>query len=159
MFGKSNSKPAAEVRPAKPPSSNVPSIIAQGFTVKGNIACDGDIQLDGTVEGALQTQSLTIGVSGEVHGEVLARRVRILGKVVGPIRASAVELGRTARVIGDIRYETLTVEPEAQVDGHLQRVDDAAAAETTAPAALALVHDVAKVSEGAKNKVSEGAKK
>ena len=150
MFGKSNSKPVAEARPAKATSSNVPSIIAQGFSVKGNIACDGDIQLDGTVEGALHTYSLTIGVTGEVRGEVTAKRVRVLGRVVGPIRASAVELGRTARVTGDIRYETLTVEPEAQVDGHLQRLDDASAAEATAPAALALVHDVAKVGEGAK---------
>lgn len=150
MFGKSNSKPAVEVRPAKPPSSNVPSIIAQGFSVKGNIACDGDIQLDGAVEGTIQTQSLTIGVSGEVRGEVTAKRLRVLGKVTGPIRAGAVELGRTARVVGDIRYETLTVEPEAQVDGHLQRIDDASLPEAAVTASLALVHDVAKVSEGAK---------
>jgi cytoskeletal protein CcmA (bactofilin family) len=151
MFGKSNSKPTVEVRPVKPAMSNIPSIIAQGFSVKGNITCDGDIQLDGTVEGALQTKSLTIGVSGEVRGEVTAQRVRVLGRVVGPIRAGAVELGRTARVIGDIRYETLTVEPEAQVDGHLQRIEDAGAAiEALVPAGLALVHDVAKVGEGAK---------
>ena len=77
--------------------------------------------------------------------EIVADRVRILGKVFGPIRASAVELGRTARVVGDIRYETLTVEPEAHVDGHLQRVDAATAvAADREPGSLALVHDVAK---------------
>jgi cytoskeletal protein CcmA (bactofilin family) len=128
----------------------VPSIIAQGFAVKGNIVCDGDIQLDGTVEGTLHTQSVTVGASGEVRGEITGKRVRVLGKVVGPIRAVAVELGRTARVVGDIRYETLTVEPEAQVDGHLQRIDDASTAEAASPAGLALVHDFAKVGEGAK---------
>jgi len=145
MFGKSNSKPATETRPVtKPAASNVPSILAVGFAIKGNIACEGDIQLDGTVEGAIRTHALTVGVSGEVRGEIAAERVRILGKVFGPIRATAVELGRTARVVGDIRYETLTVEPEAQVDGHLQRIDSAAAAADREPAGLALVHDIAK---------------
>lgn len=146
MFGKSNSKPATETRPVTKPSvSNVPSILAAGFAIKGNIACEGDIQLDGNIEGTIRTHALTVGVSGEVRGEIVADRVRILGKVFGPIRASAVELGRTARVVGDIRYETLTVEPEAHVDGHLQRVDSATAvAADREPGSLALVHDVAK---------------
>lgn len=151
MFGKSNSKPMVEARPVKPASSNVPSIIAKGLSIKGNIVCDGDIQIDGTVEGILHTHSLTVGASGDVRGEITGKRVRILGKVVGPIRAVAVELGRTARVVGDIRYETLTVEPEAQVDGHLQRIDDASATEAVLPAGgLALVHDFAKIGEGVK---------
>jgi cytoskeletal protein CcmA (bactofilin family) len=143
MFGKSN-RPAPETRPVKTASASVPSIISAGFNVKGNIACDGDIQLDGSVEGAIRTKSLTIGATGEVRGEIVAERIRILGKVFGPIRASSVDLGRSARVVGDIRYETLTVEPEAQVDGHLQRIDDSAAALDRDPAPLALVHDVAK---------------
>jgi cytoskeletal protein CcmA (bactofilin family) len=143
MFGKSNSKPSPEVRPAKPSGPSVPSIISAGFAVKGDVDCDGDIQLDGRVEGTVRTKSLTIGVTGEVRGEITADRVRIIGKVFGPIRAKAVDLGRTAQVVGDIRYETLTVEQEAQVDGHIQRVEEANAIERDL-APLALVHDLAK---------------
>jgi cytoskeletal protein CcmA (bactofilin family) len=141
MFGKSN-KPVVDARVQKAASPSVPSIISAGLSLKGDITCDGDIQLDGRVEGVIRTKSLTIGGTGEVRGEISAERVRVLGKVFGPIRAKAIDLGRTAQVVGDIRYETLTVEQEAQVDGHIQRVEESAAREQAAP--LALVHDLTK---------------
>jgi cytoskeletal protein CcmA (bactofilin family) len=144
MFGRSNSRTPVEQRApvAKPQGPSIPSIVAAGFQVKGDIVCDGDIQLDGRVEGTVKTQTLTIGATGEVRGEVIADRVRVLGKVYGPIKAKGVELGRSARVVGDIRYETLTVESEAQVDGHIQRVDESLAVDREAT--LALVHDSSK---------------
>lgn len=143
MFGRSNRTPVEQRAPvAKPQGPSIPSIVAAGFQVKGDILCDGDIQLDGRVEGTVKTQTLTIGATGEVRGEVIADRVRVLGKVYGPIKAKGVELGRSARVVGDIRYETLTVESEAQVDGHIQRVDESLTGDREVP--LSLVHDATK---------------
>jgi cytoskeletal protein CcmA (bactofilin family) len=142
MFGKSN-KPAPDVRAAKASNPSVPSIISASLSIKGDIVCEGDIQLDGRVEGVIRTKSLTIGATGEVRGEITAERVRVLGKVFGPIRAKSIDLGRSAQVVGDIRYETLTVEQEAQVDGHIQRIEDAAGTGREA-APLALVHDLGK---------------
>lgn len=142
MFGKSN-KPAVEARAPKASGPSVPSIISASLSLKGDIVCEGDIQLDGRVEGMVRTKSLTIGATGEVRGEITAERVRVLGKVFGPIRAKSIDLGRTAQVVGDIRYETLTVEQEAQVDGHIQRIEDASVAGRD-PAPLALVHDLGK---------------
>ena len=144
MFGRSNRTPPVEQRApvAKPQGPFIPSIVAAGFQVKGDIVCDGDIQLDGRIEGTIKTHTLTIGATGEVRGEVTAERVRVLGKVYGPIKAKAVELGRSARVVGDIRYETLTVESEAQVDGHIQRTDESLDGEREST--LALVHDSTK---------------
>ncbi len=142
MFGKSN-KHVPDTRAQKAAGGpSVPSIISSGLSLKGDINCDGDIQLDGRVEGVIRTKSLTIGATGEVRGEITADRVRVMGKVFGPIRAKAIDLGRTAQVVGDIRYETLTVEQEAQVDGHIQRVEELNAARDQAP--LALVHDLGK---------------
>jgi cytoskeletal protein CcmA (bactofilin family) len=143
MFGKSN-KPVTGGQPAKPNGPTVPSIISASLSLKGDIVCEGDIQLDGRVEGVVRTKSLTIGVTGEVRGEITADRVRVLGKVFGPIRAKSIDLGRTAQVVGDIRYETLTVEQEAQVDGHIQRIEDVAGVAGRDPAPLALVHDLGK---------------
>lgn len=142
MFGKSN-KPAVEARTPKASGPSVPSIISASLSLKGDIVCEGDIQLDGRVEGMVRTKSLTIGATGEVRGEITAERVRVLGKVFGPIRAKSIDLGRTAQVVGDIRYETLTVEQEAQVDGHIQRIEDASVSGRD-PAPLALVHDLGK---------------
>jgi len=142
VFGKSNRAPVEATRApaAKPQSPSIPSIIAAGFSVKGDVNCDGDIQLDGRIEGVVKTNTMTIGATGEVRGEIVAERIRILGKVFGPIKAKAIELGRTARVVGDIRYETLTVESEAQVDGHIQRQDDGLQVDRDSP--LALVVDI-----------------
>ena len=142
MFGKSN-KPVTDVRATKASNPSVPSIISASLSIKGDIVCEGDIQLDGRVEGVIRTKSLTIGAAGEVRGEITAERVRVLGKVFGPIRAKSIDLGRSAQVVGDIRYETLTVEQEAQVDGHIQRIEDASGAGRDA-APLALVHDLGK---------------
>jgi cytoskeletal protein CcmA (bactofilin family) len=144
MFGKSNRAPveAARVPAVKAQGPSIPSIVAAGFAVKGDVTCEGDIQLDGRIEGTVKTQTLTIGATGEVRGEIVAERIRVLGKVFGPIKAKAVELGRTARVVGDIRYETLTVESEAQVDGHIQRQDENLQVDRDSP--LALVVDIAK---------------
>lgn len=44
-----------------------------------------------------------------------------------------------ARVVGDIRYETLAIEAEAQIDGHIQRTGEGF--DEDREATLALVHD------------------
>ena len=68
MFGRSNSRTPVEQRApvTKPQGPSIPSIVAAGFQVKGDIVCDGDIQLDGRIEGTIKTHTLTIGATGEV---------------------------------------------------------------------------------------------
>jgi cytoskeletal protein CcmA (bactofilin family) len=118
----------------------MPSIISTDFRVIGNVTSEGDVQLDGTIDGNLKAKSLVVGPSGSIRGEVKADRIQIQGSVTGPIRARTVEIAKTAKVMGDVFYESLTVETGALIDGACKRWDaekgDARPATDAKPAGL-----------------------
>lgn len=102
----------------------MPTIIGADFRVKGDISCEGDIQLEGTVDGNIKSVRLTVGETGIVNGDVSAEGVRVHGKIVGTIKAQTVELAGTGHVTGDILHQSLSVENGAFVNGHCRRLAD-----------------------------------
>ncbi len=102
----------------------MPTIIGADFRVKGDISCEGDIQLEGTVDGNIRSVRLTVGETGIVNGDVDAEGVRVHGKVVGTIRAKTVELAGTAHVTGDILHERMSMENGAFLNGHCRRINE-----------------------------------
>ena len=102
----------------------MPTIIGADFRVKGDISCEGDIQLEGTVDGNIKSVRLTVGETGIVNGDVNAEGVRVQGKVVGTIKAQTVDLAGTGHVTGDILHERLSVENGAFLNGHCRRMSD-----------------------------------
>src|SRR4051812_38033596 len=79
----------------------VASLIAEGVQIKGDLITEGDLHLDGALEGDLRTGQLTIGETGSVTGSVYADSIEIRGRVRGVICARQVRLWATARVDGD----------------------------------------------------------
>ena len=115
-------------RPNGKPSggkSAMPSIISAQLGVTGNLVSDGDIQIDGKVEGDVKTSRLTIGESGSVMGSVTAETLLISGAVSGQVRAKTVTLTRTARVQGDIWHDNIAIEAGAQFEGTCKRLNAA----------------------------------
>ena len=104
--------------------SKAPSILSADLSVKGSIASEGEVQLDGSVDGDVRAVTLTIGEEASVNGEVIAENVVVRGRIVGSIRARQVQLASTARVEGDIIHATLAVESGAYFDGHCRRNSD-----------------------------------
>jgi cytoskeletal protein CcmA (bactofilin family) len=117
MFKKGESKPRSEGRSL--------SIIAADMKFVGNVTSEGEIQIDGHVEGDVQCGGLTVGQSGVIKGNVKADSALIRGRIIGEISARAVSLTKTAHVLGDVRHESLTIEPGADIDGHCRRLDKA----------------------------------
>jgi cytoskeletal protein CcmA (bactofilin family) len=93
------------------------SLIAENVSLEGNLASEGDVQLDGAVRGDLKVAHLSIGETGHVEGVVIAEAVEVRGHVAGAITAKTVRLYATARVDGDITHSQLAVEPGAQFAG------------------------------------------
>jgi cytoskeletal protein CcmA (bactofilin family) len=121
MFSKPN-KPANTSTRADSPETPVRkalacSLIAENVSLAGDLASDGDVQLDGAVQGDLRVGHLTIGETGQVEGAITADAVEIRGRVVGTITAKAVRLYPTARVEGDITHLQLAVDAGAQFVG------------------------------------------
>ena len=121
MFSKDKRDPDAPR--AQRPSRNPPSIISASLRIVGNLVSDGDIQVDGTVDGDVQSRSLTISQGAAVNGGISAETVRIDGAVNGHINASNVMLGPTARVLGDIIHASLVIEAGAFLEGHCRRME------------------------------------
>lgn len=101
-----------------------PSIISNDLVVHGNLVATGDIQVDGTVEGDIRSQSLTIGEKASVNGEIVAEDIVIRGRVIGTIRGRRVQLSSTCHVEGDILHEALAVETGAFFEGNCRHSDD-----------------------------------
>ena len=125
MFSKAR-KPEAKLSsqtkksPVKP---KVPSIIGVGLHISGNVKSDGDVQIDGVVDGDVESVLLTIGGSAIVNGCVVAEIIRVAGTVNGEITGRVVELTRTARIAGDINHHSLAIEAGAFVQGLCRCID------------------------------------
>ena len=89
--------------------------------LSGEINFRGMMRVDGKVTGRVASDDGTLIVSsgGRVEAEVSVVVAKISGEVAGDITASErVELGRTARVSGNIQTPALVVEDGAIFDGN-----------------------------------------
>lgn len=131
MFKKSNNNNiihkndtiTKDYSPMKIPANSVPSIISADVIIKGNISTSGEIQLDGTVEGDIKSNSLTIGESGKVKGKITADDVVVKGSVNGSVNGRNIRLEKTARISGDLCHQTLSIEAGAKIEGNLSHQD------------------------------------
>jgi cytoskeletal protein CcmA (bactofilin family) len=114
----------APAQPRKAGRGAAPSILSADAIITGTIACTGDMQIDGRVEGDVRSVSLVIGDKAEIHGEVFAEEVTVRGRVIGRIRARKVQLCATSHVEGDILHEAFSVESGAFFEGNCRHSDD-----------------------------------
>jgi len=109
-------KPVATLKPS------VPSLVSSDLKIVGDLNSDGEIQVDGTIEGDIRTKSMLVGESANIKGEIVADVVRVHGRVNGQIKARSVLLSKTAHVVGDIMHEDLAIETGAFLEGHCKRM-------------------------------------
>jgi cytoskeletal protein CcmA (bactofilin family) len=98
-------------------------LIGKSFVVKGQVSCDGDLYIDGQVEGSVDPKGnrLTIGPNGRVKANVTACAVVVQGKLDGNIQASErVHLKQSAVVVGDIVTQRISIEPGAYIKGSVE---------------------------------------
>lgn len=123
-----------------PKPSNIAGMILIGksFVIKGQVSCDGDLYIDGQVEGSVDPKGncLTIGPDGRLKANVNARAVLVLGKLEGNIQASErVDLKQSAIVVGDIVTQSISIESGAHIKGSIEVHGDAARDKSASAAA------------------------
>jgi cytoskeletal protein CcmA (bactofilin family) len=101
-----------------------PSLLSCDLEVLGDLRCDGEIQIDGTLNGNVSGDSVLVGANAVINGNIVAKTVRVHGHVTGEIRASSVSLSKTAYILGDIMHSDLSIEQGAFLQGHCHRTDD-----------------------------------
>jgi cytoskeletal protein CcmA (bactofilin family) len=100
--------------------TNVINLIGTGTEIKGDINCNGDIRIDGTLNGNLTTRGkVVIGETGKTNGEVSCKNADISGKVEGRIIISELlSLKPSSYIAGDIVTNKLAIEPGARFTGN-----------------------------------------
>lgn len=105
--------------------SVVDTLVGSGSRVNGDLHFEGGCHIDGTVKGSVSADPesssvLSISEDGGVEGGVMVPYVVLHGIVRGDVYASQrVELGPTARVIGNVYYNLIEMAIGAEINGKL----------------------------------------
>ncbi len=96
------------------------TIVGTSVKLKGTLKSDGDITVDGSVNGEIKTTkgAVNIGPNAHVIANIKAKRVTIAGTVQGNIEAvERLTLTETGRVYGDIVANLLSISAGAIFTG------------------------------------------
>lgn len=123
MFSKKRAETAAPTQARSKSmghsSNGTFSVIGADVTIIGNVTASADLHVDGVIEGDLACTSIVQGESSNVTGAIEAESARLAGSVKGSIKSRELVILKTARIDGDVSYDTLTIEQGAHVDGRL----------------------------------------
>ena len=137
--GNGAAKAAEKTRPAPAAGEATQSVVSGNFQIVGDLTCHDVLLIEGSVEGNIECEMLTVGPSGRIKGEIRADTVLLSGTLIGAIEARVLTLSSTAKAEGNLAVaESLGVEPGATFDGTCRRgtVGEAAASpRPTKPAA------------------------
>jgi len=102
------------------------TIIGASIKVKGNFQGQGNIIIEGMLEGSLKTEAnLFIGDSARVIANIESKDASINGEVKGNIKSRGyLALGGTAKIFGDIQYGEISIEKGAVINGQLLMLSD-----------------------------------
>ena len=111
------------------------TIISRGVKIEGKIASNGNIRVDGDIQGDIQSQSnVSVGENGSVNGQINADMITIGGKVTGTVRAKEkLVLDSKGNLKGDIFTKILVVEEGAKFDGNSKMGESRNAPEVKEP--------------------------
>lgn len=116
---------------------NVETIIGPSVKVKGNFHGQGNIVVEGILEGNLKTGgTLRIGERAKVTASVEAGDAKISGEVNGNIKVKGyLEVTEAAKIFGDIEAPVLSIARGAIVNGKCAMIagDKKIKAESTEP--------------------------
>ena len=122
MFFKKNNKA----------QNRIDTLISAETLIEGDIQFSGGLRVDGTIRGNVTESSATpstliIGEHGRIDGAVKVSKLFVLGKVIGPVKASQfIELQTKAKVVGDLHYKSLEMHTGAVIEGKLVFIGDIA---------------------------------
>lgn len=108
------------------------SVIAHQTNIQGALSANGDISIDGNVNGDVSCALLNLGASGIINGNVTAETATIRGNVNGNVTARTILLAGTGSIIGDLTHSVLIIEEGGSFEGRSKRVADPLANETKA---------------------------
>ena len=126
--------------------------VGHGTTLTGETNFQAMLRVDGHLVGSITSDSgtLIVGTNGQVDANIAVSTATINGSVNGDIVATEkIQLGRTAKVVGNIQTPRLTIEDGAVLEGGCTmlkaREDIAKQASVAQPAAASTSNTKARI--------------
>ena len=97
--------------------------IGKGLRIKGEVFGNVDLLVEGSVEGPIRLadHKLTVGLSGKLTSDVVAREIIVHGTVKGNLRASErIEIMKNGSVVGDLTTARILIEDGAAFKGSIE---------------------------------------
>jgi len=113
-------QPSAAAKPARNGAQRM-SIIGSEVIISGDLATDAQLHVDGRIDGNVRCAQLIQGADGIISGNILADEARLAGTVEGTVSAASINVEASARILGDIAYDTIAIEAGARIEGRLGR--------------------------------------
>lgn len=88
------------------------NIIGNGTIIKGEIESNGDIRIDGRVEGVLKSNGkVVLGQNGSIEGEMYCKQADLSGRINGKMVVEELaSLKSTSRIEGELSTKQLFIE-------------------------------------------------
>ncbi len=102
-------------------SSKGTVVINRGVTIVGSLSLEGEVFIEGTVDGEVWCTALEIDSRGIVDGLIVAEKVVVLGEFRGHIYAGELVLRTGCSVEGQIHHNKLVLEEGCYFEGKSRR--------------------------------------
>lgn len=105
-------------------NKNSISIISKNSRIKGELYSDGSLDIEGSIEGDIFGNIITIREEGEVNGNITAKTLNLKGKFDGKIKSERINISAKADIKGILEYISLCVEDGAKIEGELKKINE-----------------------------------
>ena len=99
--------------------SHKPSVISEGFSLTGDIVSSGILHIEGKINGKIKADSINIGPSGQVDGELDCETLHIKGIFSGSAVCGELVVADKASIRGSVTYRSVTISRGAVIEGEL----------------------------------------
>lgn len=101
-----------------------PSVIGPDLIITGNLSSQGQVQIDGEVQGDISASHVIVGERANIAGSIRANEVVVRGHVLGSVHGKRVMLQSQCHVEGDIFHTAISIEQGAYFEGKSRRSAD-----------------------------------
>ncbi len=97
------------------------TVIGAGITIEGEVTCDDDVLVQGTIRGKLTSRdAVTVESGAVVEADVTSGPLSVAGAITGNISSSdRVDLQTGAKVVGNVKATRITIADGAQFKGNV----------------------------------------
>ena len=95
------------------------TVIGSAVKVEGNFVGEGNVIVEGQLQGTLKTKhNVMVGVGAVVKANVEANDLHLAGELHGNVKATGkIVLAASAKLVGNVETSSLTVEEGATLNG------------------------------------------